>query len=103
MIRDLEDGTLDEYLKLKAQAKELEGRIKEMGAMITAELWDEPGNVFDHAGMTFAVGGRKSWTYSDELKAMQKQVAALKKVEEADGTATLKSHSSFLVVRKIKQ
>lgn len=102
-LRQLEDQTpLMRYLQLKSELKRIEAEIKELQPEILAALWEEPEHQTAFMGHKLTIQTRKSFAYSDEVSILQKQVRDLKKHEEREGIASLKKHTSFIVVREAK-
>lgn len=102
-LRYLEDETaLIRYLELKAEIKRLKQELEDLQPTILNALWEEPENRTEYGGYELTVGMRKSYEYSERVARLQDELKALKKQEEADGTARLKRHTSFVVVRALK-
>ena len=104
MLRYLDDqNLLVRYLELKAEIKRLEAELKEIQPVILAALWEEPDQRAEYSGFDLSVSTRRTYAYSEHVKALQDEVKALKKREEQDGSAVLTKHTSFIVVRSLKK
>ena len=88
------------YLELKAEIAALTEELDELKPLLYDALTDEPGQTFTHHGFRFSVGLRRTFTYSDEVNRLSARVRELKKAEENDGTARLKSATGYVVVRE---
>ncbi len=101
-LRYLDDQTpLIRYLELKAEIRRLEEELKALQPVILAALWEEPEHRTEYAGYELTVGTRRSYAYSEHVDRLQEELRALKKQEEQDGTALIKRHTSFVVVRML--
>ncbi|WP_457651332.1 hypothetical protein [Rhodocaloribacter sp.] len=104
MLRYLDDERpLKRYLEIKAEMKRLEEELRELQPVILAALWEEPDERAEYAGYELTVGARRTYAYSERVETLKKELKALKKQEEQDGTATLIRHTSFVVVRPLKK
>lgn len=100
---------LKEYAELKIKQAEIEQRLKDLKAEVTAIVLEAEGEKIDTSYGSFELRqGRKTWKYSDELTMKETQVKemlkAKKKQEELSGVATLEKAPTNLVftVRKDK-
>jgi hypothetical protein len=99
-LRYLEsDAPLERYLEIKAEMKRLEAELKELQPLILAALWEEPEQKAVHAGFELNIGTRRSYAYTDAVKALEGEVRRLKKEADTQGLATLNRQTSFVVVR----
>ncbi|MEM1094962.1 MAG: hypothetical protein AAGJ10_10195 [Bacteroidota bacterium] len=100
-MRYLDDLTpVDRYLALKAQRAEIDAELDTIKPLLTAALLEEDGEVFDYHGHRFTVQRRKRYAYSERVGELTKQLKAIKKQEERNGTAELVAASAYPVVTK---
>ena len=88
----------EEYAKTKQEIADLEEKRKELELLVMTRL-EQDGlkdevSVYGH----FYSLSRKSWEYSEEVKAKAKELSDLKKVEELKGIATIKKISSYIML-----
>lgn len=85
-----------EYREIKDQLNILEEKKREVEMKIFDYL-DSDGQTGKETQFgSFFIMGRKTYEYSSVIKQMQDEVAKKKKIEELDGTATLKSDLRYL-------
>jgi len=99
-MRELDDQSLmDEYLELKGQVAEASERMDKIKPELISALWSEENHSYDHKGFTFAIQVRRSWFYSASLIKMDNELKALRKVEQANGTAEMDAAKSVLIIK----
>ena len=103
MLRALDTTEpLERYLNLKAEIRRLTEEMKELEPMILDALMDEPEEVCDYMGCRLTVRRRRTYEYSERVERIKQEMRGLKKQEEANGTAKLVRHTSFVVVQALK-
>lgn len=101
-LRALETNEpLDRFLEIKAEIAALEEELNQIKPEITAALWDEPEHSTLYRGCEITLSVRKSYEYSDEIKAHEKALKEAKMKERYDGTAVVIRASSFPVVKAL--
>lgn len=87
------------YQKL-IQVRQRIAELKEMEESLQLELMDEMDSENTRLLNTeigiFKIMGRKTWDYSGAVRSKQEELRLLKKKEELDGTATVKSDSRYI-------
>lgn len=102
-MRNLDDkAKLDRFLELKGQIAELTEEFDGLKDEVLYALMEEPEQKYQYKGFEFTVQRRKKWKYSPAVKSYTDELKALKKLEEANGTAELQSQTAFPVVKAIK-
>ena len=91
---------LDEYLALKAQIELLQARLDALKPAVVEALALQGGRV-QHAGYELCVRSRVVYDYSEAVAAAERQCRELKRAEEQNGTATVRSFSEFPYVRPL--
>jgi len=88
----------EEYAKIKQQQKELETKRLEMEAIVQ-DMLDEEGqkDKITRYGRFWSMG-RKSWEYSQDVKAKAEELSKMKKTEEIKGIATIKKITSYIML-----
>ena len=100
MLRALDTtDELERYLHLKAEIRRLTDEMKELEPVIFDALTDEPEETCDYLGCRLTVGRRRTYAYSEAVEQRKEELGALKRLEEANGTARLVRHTGFVVVR----
>ena len=103
MLRALDTTEpLERYLTLKAEIRRLTDEMKELEPLILDALMDEPEETCDYLGCRLTVQRRRTYAYSERVERMQEELKALKKLEEANGTAEITRHTGFVVVRQLE-
>ncbi|MEL6771483.1 MAG: hypothetical protein AAFP18_10505 [Bacteroidota bacterium] len=98
-LRTLDDpADLDRYLELKAEVKRLTAEMKALEPTILNSLMDEDGDRAEHLGCTLEVRSRRRWSYSSYVDQLAAELKAMKKLEEANGTAKLEAITSHVAV-----
>jgi hypothetical protein len=102
----MESTMYQDYAKLKAKIKELEGKAKQLEIDLINDLSDMQGNKLETAFATFSLYSKPKWKYSDELNITEEQIKAklkaMKKAEEGNGTA-LKISDGFILKCQLKK
>ena len=94
------ENNLKEYAGIKTQITELEEKLKELQPFII-DMVDEEGGRIAKIGLgMFYFNERTTWEYSPKVTEKEKELKDLKKIEELDKTATVKSISRALCYRK---
>ncbi len=99
-----EKNLLMRYLDLRAKLSELEEEIEKLKPAVF-DIIDEQVKLLHEKripfnGFEFEVQYRTTYEYSPEVKALEEQLKALKKQEEKNGRATVKSQVGFVRVSK---
>ena len=99
-----EKNLLMRYLDLRAQLLELEEEIEKLKPAVF-DILDEEAKLLHEKripfnGFEFEVRYRTTYEYSPEVKALEEQLKALKKQEEKNGCAVVKSQVGFVRVTK---
>ncbi|MEM8556802.1 MAG: hypothetical protein AAGG50_03060 [Bacteroidota bacterium] len=98
-LRTLDDpADLDRYLHLKAEVKRLTTEMKALEPVILNSLMDEDGDRAEHLGCVLEVRSRRRWSYSSYVDELAAELKATKKLEEANGTASLEAITSHIAV-----
>ena len=92
--------SLDEYLALKAQIDLLQARLDALKPAVVEALALEGGRVA-YGGYEFCVRSRVVYQYSEAVAEAERRCRELKRAEEKDGTATVKSFTEFPFVRAV--
>ncbi len=92
---------LERYLTLLAEMKRLQAELEALKPMITYALMEEPEQRAVYLGHELTLGTRKTWEYSDQVKAMQRDLKEAKRREVHDGVAVCTAHKSFPVVKRL--
>ncbi|MEM1093586.1 MAG: hypothetical protein AAGJ10_03200 [Bacteroidota bacterium] len=99
-MRYLDDLTpIERYLELKDQRAAIDAELNALKPLITAALMEEDGEQYEFSGFRFSLHRRKSYAYSDHVKALEQQLRALKKQEERNGMAELVKQNAYPVVK----
>lgn len=85
---------LNEYAQLKQLLADLEQKKAEMELKII-ENWEGDKPIETKIG-NFVLMSRKTYEYSSEVTQLKEQLYKVRKYEEANGIATLKSHSQYV-------
>ena len=91
---------LDEYLALKGQIELLQARLDALKPAVVEALAMQGGRVH-HAGYELCVRSRLVYDYSEAVAAAERHCRELKRAEEQNGTATVRSFSEFPYVRPL--
>ena len=92
--------SLDEYLGIKAQLELLQARLDALKPAVVEALALQGGRL-EHAGYEFCVRSRVAYEYSEAVAAAERRCRELKRQEEQNGTATVRSFSEFPYVRAL--
>ena len=92
--------SFDEYLALKAQIDILTARLEALKPAIVEALAGQGGRA-THGSYEFCVRSRVSYEYSDAVAAAEARVAELKRQEQQQGIARVRSYTEFPYVRAI--
>ena len=104
MLRALDTTEpLDRYLNMKAEIRRLTDEMKELEPLILDALMDEPEETCDYLGCRMTVGRRRTYEYSEVVERRQEELKAMKKLEEANGTAEVVRHTGFVIVTQLKR
>lgn len=99
----MNDYLLGKYNAVREEMERLEEQKKEIEEQLF-DAFDEVGNNYaEMNGYYIARRSRRSFDYSDKVKELGKQVTAQKKLEEEDGTATLKKESQYIRWGKVEE
>lgn len=86
----------EQYKQLKEKIASLEEEKLSLEEQIF-DAFDEDGrNSYDLGDVRFVRMSRRSWQYSDAVKRRAEELSRQKKIEEADGTATLKKETQYI-------
>ena len=99
----MNDQIFKEYKQIKDQMAILEARKLECETAIFDEFDERGVNGYGFDGFQFLRMGRKTYEYSPAIAALTAEVAKKKKIEELDGTATLKKDSQHIRMVPIKE
>ena len=103
MLRYLDDEhTLIRYMEIKAEMKRLEAEMRQLQPALLSALWEEPENRTEFGGHELVIGTRKTYAYSPAVEALQDELKALKRREEATGLATVTRHTSYVMCRALR-
>jgi hypothetical protein len=92
--------SLDEYLRVKAQLELLQARLDVLKPAVVEALSVQGGRV-RHAGYEFCVRSRVVYDYSEAVADAERRCRELKRQEEQNGTATVRSFTEFPFVRAV--
>jgi hypothetical protein len=90
----------DEYLALKAQIDILTARLEALKPTIVAALSQQGGRAL-HGGYEFCVRSRVTYEYSEAVAAAEARLAELKRQEQQQGIARVRSYTEVPYVRAI--
>lgn len=93
-----EPADLDRYLRIKAEIRRLAGEMKALEPAILSSLMDEDSCRAEHLGCVLEVRTRRRWTYSSRVDTLAAELRATKKLEEANGTASLEAVAAHVAV-----
>ncbi len=97
-----DDQVLDRYLDVKAEIDRLTRELDGLKPVLTAALWDEPDHRTVHRGYEIALGFRKTYEYSEDVKVMERGVKKAKEYERHAGLAALTTERSFPIVKPVR-
>ncbi len=101
-LRALESNEpLDRFLEIKAEIEALQEELERLKPEITAALWEEPEHQTLYRGCEITLSVRKSYQYSEAVKANEKALREAKMKERFDGTAVVVRAVSFPVVKAL--
>lgn len=89
---------LSRYKELKAMSKEIDNEIEELKPNIVSIVEENDGKVKTDEYMA-TLGNRTVYQYSEEVTKLEDVLRVLKKQEETNGIAKVKSVSIFPIVR----
>jgi hypothetical protein len=92
--------SLDEYLRIKSQIDLLQARLDALKPAVVESLSVQGGRM-QHAGYEFCVRSRVVYDYSEAVAEAERRCRDLKRAEEQNGTATVRSFSEFPYVRAL--
>ena len=92
--------SLDEYLAVKAQIDLLQARLEMLKPAVVEALALQGGRV-TYGGYELCVRSRVVYDYSEAVAAAERQCRELKRAEEKNGTAVVRSFTEFPYVRAI--
>ena len=102
MLRALDtDEPLGRYLTIMGEIRRLQSELDDLKPLITDALWEEPEQRTVFLGHELTLGMRKTYEYSDQIKAMQRNLSEAKRREVYDGTAVCIAERSFPVVKAL--
>ena len=102
MLRALDSPEpLEKYLALLAEMKRVRAELDALKPEITYAIMEEPEQRTVYLGHELTLGTRKTWEYSDQVKAMQRDLKEAKRREVHDGVAVCTAHRSFPVVKAL--
>lgn len=90
-----------EYLDARAELAALEERVETLKFRVMDIVLDEPnGKLPSFLGCDITTSVRKTWGYSPNVKKFEKELAALRKMEQANGLARIEKTSVVLTVTR---
>lgn len=89
---------LARYKELKTMAKAIDAELEELKPNIVSIVEDNDGKIKTDEYMAY-LGNRTVYEYSDEIRKLEEVIRVLKKQEENNGAAKVKSVSLFPIVR----
>ena len=92
--------SFDEYLALKAQIDILTARLEALKPAIVEALAQQGGKAM-HGGYEFCVRSRVTYEYSEAVAEAEARVAELKRQEQQQGIARVRSYTEFPYVRAV--
>lgn len=92
--------SFDEYLAIKAQIELLTARLDALKPAIVEALAQQGGRTL-HGGYEFCVRSRVTYEYSEAVAAAEARVAELKREEQQQGIARVRSYTEFPFVRAV--
>jgi len=84
-----------EYADLKAQAKEIDLKIKAINPLIIQDMSEKGNDKLETKFGKFLVKELKSYKYSDAVDAVKAKLAKIKEKEEVTGVAKLTLNPSL--------
>ena len=94
---------LERYLALLAELKRIQGEIDALKPLITYPLMEEPEQRVLYLDHELTIGTRRTYEYSERIKAMQRELTETKRREVHDGVAVCTAHKSFPVVKRLSK
>ena len=88
------------FLDLKAQRAAIDAELDALRPLLTAALMEEDGETYQCRGHRFTVQRRRSWAYSDRVSEAERDLKAMKRREERDGTAEIVRHVAYPMVTR---
>lgn len=95
-------NVIQEYVKVYNLIKELEKQKEELAVKVLDEIDENAGKPLFGEWGQLSMGSRKSWEYSKELEAERDVLASKQKLEQTNGTATLKNVSRHVIFTQPK-
>ena len=92
-----------QYAEYSQKIKELEQLKEDLKPQILEAIDDAPDHFMNTEFGYFSAMERKSYTYSDSITSLEAEIKKVKKQEEADGTATIKSITRYPVFSERKE
>ncbi len=90
-------STLEKYISIKEQIDFLTHKLDALKPEIMQMIPDQGKIVIN--GNSVSLAERKTWSYSKTVEDSEDMLRRLKKIEEIDGTAAVKSTIKYIVVR----
>jgi hypothetical protein len=94
------DADFREYLAVREQIELLQARLDVLKPSIVQALAVQGGKAV-YGRFEFCVRNRVTYAYSEAVEEAERRCRELKRQEEQNGTATVKSYSEFPYVRGI--
>jgi hypothetical protein len=91
---------LDSYLALKERIELLRAQLDAMKPAVVSFLAHQGGRV-THGGYEFCVRSHVTYEYSAAVAAAEERVRELKRLEQENGTATVRTYTEFPLVRPV--
>lgn len=88
---------LDRFLAIKAQLDELEEELENLKPEIYDLVTDFSGGI-GYGGFEFQARERRTYTYSDGVRAAEEDLKKAKKYEEQEGLAALKTSKGYVTL-----
>ena len=95
-VNNMNNKLFETYKEIKEQIALLEEKKAELELQLFDEFDSNGVNFYELDGYQFARMGRKTYEYSPAIAALTVELSKNKKIEELNGTATLKRESQYI-------
>ena len=98
----MEQTDIQRYIDLRKQIEDLEAQLEELKPNIVDQV-HQHGDKIEIGDYVLRSQVSRSWTYTDAVDELQKQLTEKKRQEVAEGAAQLKKESRFVVMLPAKK
>lgn len=84
------------YIAAKRAEAEAKAKSDELKMAVLNELFTEEKNEVVIDGSKFTIGSRPTWEFSPAIQQLEERLKAMKKLEQADGSATKLSEGNHV-------